>query len=55
MLGKSTPKEISISAVVKRDGKIENLGVISYYHKSWFRRFKFRIRRLIYGRCSKGC
>jgi len=46
MIGKSSPKEVSISAVVKRaDGTIENLGIISYNHKSLFKRLIFKINK----------
>lgn len=38
-------QEASISAVVIRaDGTIENLGVVSYYHKNPLRRLLWRVR-----------
>lgn len=39
-------REASISAVVIRaDGRIEDLGVVSYWHKNPLRRLAWRIRQ----------
>lgn len=40
-------KEATISAVVIRsDGRVENLGVVSYWHKHWWMRALHRIKRV---------
>jgi hypothetical protein len=42
---KSHVQEASISAVVIRaDGTREDLGVVSYWHKSWWKRLVWRLR-----------
>lgn len=44
MIVKGGIREARIEAIVTRaDGRVENLGVISYWHKSWFRRLLYRI------------
>ena len=44
------PAMISIAAVViRKDGRREDLGVIAYYHRSWWKRFKHRLRRKVVG------
>ena len=46
MDAKSDLREASIAAVVVRaDGSREDLGVVSYWHKSWFRRAIWRVSR----------
>lgn len=41
-------REATISAVVTRaDGRVENLGVVSYWHKNPLRRLAFRLRCLL--------
>lgn len=41
-------REMSISAVITRaDGRVENLGTISYFHKNPFKRLAFRARLFI--------
>lgn len=41
------PRMISINAVVTRaDGTVEDLGVVSYWHKSPWRRLVWRLGRL---------
>lgn len=43
-------KEATIEATVNRaDGRVENLGVISYWHRSWFVRLIYKIRSRLYG------
>lgn len=43
-------REASISAVVIRaDGRVEDLGVVSYWHKSPLRRLAWRIGRQLKG------
>lgn len=38
--------EISVEAkIIRKNGRVEDLGVISYYHRSWWRRLLFRLRR----------
>gem|GEM_PF-1483409 len=40
-------REASIHAVVTRaDGTVEDLGVVSYWHKSWWKRALWRISRV---------
>lgn len=40
LLTHSDAKEATISAVVIRaDGTIEDLGLISYWHRNWFKRW----------------
>lgn len=47
---KSGPKEIKISAVVMRkDGRIEDLGVIAYQNKSWLKTFVWKLKKWIGG------
>lgn len=47
LLSKSHVKEASIEAVVIRaDGTVEDLGVVSYYHKNPFKRLRFRLMQL---------
>jgi hypothetical protein len=42
-------REARIAAVVTRaDGRVEDLGVISYYHKSAFRRLLWRLKRWLH-------
>lgn len=42
----SSVKESSIKAVVVRaDGTIEDLGVISYWHKNPFKRLWFKVKK----------
>lgn len=42
----SGAREMSISAVVTRaDGRVENLGTVTYWHKNPFKRLAFRIGR----------
>lgn len=37
-------REATISAVIiRKDGTRENLGVVSHYHKSLWKRFSFRL------------
>lgn len=39
-------REMSISAVITRaDGRVEDLGTITYFHKNPLRRFAFRVRQ----------
>jgi hypothetical protein len=39
-------REASISAVVTRaDGSVEDLGIVSYYHKNPLKRWAFAIKR----------
>lgn len=41
-------KEMAISAVVHRaDGRVEDLGVISYYHRNPLRRVLWKLRRFL--------
>lgn len=41
-------REMSISAVITRaDGRVENLGTISYWSKNPLKRFAFRARQII--------
>lgn len=41
-------REAVIEAVVTRaDGRIERLGVISFYHKNPLKRWAFRIKRML--------
>ncbi|MFA5558994.1 MAG: hypothetical protein WDA59_06015 [Methanofastidiosum sp.] len=48
MFSRAKPGEVSISAVVKRaNGKVENLGTISYWHKSLFKRAFFKISKFL--------
>lgn len=43
-------RESSISAVITRaDGTREDLGVIAYHHRNPFKRFIWRLKRLIHG------
>jgi hypothetical protein len=43
---KGGAREMTISAVVTRaDGRVENLGVISYWHRNPLKRWWFAIRR----------
>lgn len=38
-------QEASISArVIRADGTVEDLGVVSYYHRRWYRRLWWRLR-----------
>jgi hypothetical protein len=47
ILARSKAKEASISAVITRaDGSIEDLGVISYWHKNPFKRWAWSLRKL---------
>lgn len=42
-------REASIRAVVTRaDGTVEDLGVVSYWHKSWWRRVLWRMRSRVW-------
>jgi hypothetical protein len=44
MEAKSSVKEATIEAVVIRaNGDREDLGVVSYWHKSWYRRLAWRL------------
>jgi len=44
-------REASISAVVTRaDGRVEDLGVISYYHRNPWKRLLWRISRFLKGK-----
>lgn len=44
-------KHASIEAVVIRaDGRIENLGVVAYYHKNPWKRFVWRVSEIFKGR-----
>ena len=44
-------KEVSLSAVIIRaDGSVENLGVISYWHKNPLRRLAWRVYRFVMGK-----
>lgn len=44
--GKSKLRESSISAVVTRaDGTVEDLGIVSYWHKSPIKRLAWRVRQ----------
>jgi hypothetical protein len=41
-------EEATISAVVTRaDGRIEDLGIVSYYHRRWYRRLWWRVKRAL--------
>lgn len=47
MGARGKPRMISIAAVVTRaDGTVEDLGVVSYWHESPWRRGLWRLRRL---------
>jgi hypothetical protein len=51
----SQATEISIQAkVIRANGDIEDLGTISYWHKSWFKRLQHRIRHGRTGKITKG-
>lgn len=44
------PTQATVSAVITRaDGSVEDLGVISYWHRSFFRRLLWRVKRFIGG------
>jgi hypothetical protein len=41
----SQAREVSIAAtVIRADGRVEDLGVVSYWHKSFFKRLLWRLR-----------
>ena len=45
-VAKQKMREASIAAVVIRaDGTREDLGVVSYWHKSWFKRLLWKLRK----------
>jgi hypothetical protein len=45
---KSHVREASIEAVITRaNGTVENLGMISYYHRNPLRRFAWQLRKLL--------
>lgn len=45
---KGQASEIVIEAVITRaDGRVENLGTISYWHKSPWKRLAWRLKRMI--------
>lgn len=47
----SRVREATISAVVTRaDGRIEDLGIIDYYHKNPLRRLAWRLRQMLKGK-----
>jgi hypothetical protein len=40
------PEEATFSVVVTRaDGRVEDLGVVSYWHRRWWRRLAWRVRQ----------
>jgi hypothetical protein len=42
----NTPKEITVSAIITRaNGKVENLGTVSYWHRSIFKRALYIIKK----------
>ncbi len=44
---KGQASEIVVQAVVTRaDGSVENLGVVSYWHKSLWKRLSWRLKRM---------
>jgi hypothetical protein len=44
-------KEATIEATITRkDGTVEKLGVISYYHEKWYRRLFWRLKELLHGK-----
>ena len=46
----SNTKQAAISVVVRRaDGSVVDYGVVSYYHRSWVRRWWFAVRRRLGG------
>lgn len=47
-------KEASIRAVVRRaDGTLEDLGVVSYWHRNPLRRWAWRLRRWLAQRSAR--
>lgn len=43
---KSNVSEVTLSAVVTRaDGRVEDLGVISYWNKSLWKRLRYKFRK----------
>jgi hypothetical protein len=37
--------EQTITAVITRaDGSVEDLGIVSYYHRRWYRRWIFKLK-----------
>lgn len=45
LIANAKPKEATISAVVTRaDGSVENIGVVSYYHRNPLRQWLWNIR-----------
>lgn len=43
--GKVSSTQIS-AKIIRADGSIEDLGIISYWHKSFFKRLRFKIKKL---------
>ena len=43
--GKSMTESSVSAKVIRKDGKVEDLGVVSYWHKSWIKRLMFRIEK----------
>lgn len=51
MLSNTKLREARISAVVTRaDGRVEELGTLTYWHRNPLRRLAWRIRQFINGR-----
>lgn len=45
MVAPVNAKEASIGVVViRKDGRIEDLGVVAYWHSSWWRRAMFHMK-----------
>ncbi len=43
--GKSMTESSVSAKVIRKDGKVEDLGVVSYWSKSWIKRLMFRIEK----------
>lgn len=48
LITRAKVKEASVSLVVTRaDGRVEDLGVVSYYHRNPLKRLAWRVRKLM--------
>lgn len=48
---KGKVKKATVEATITRaDGRIEKLGIISYYHQSWWRRWAWKLKEVIHGK-----